>query len=112
MKSRMIIYTAGILAILILGGSSLQNSSVRATNPIIASLEFSADDDDKNICPYMQQKAEMKCPYLNDSMEETTSKCPYVNGKSKCPYVNDGVNKENCPYLKSDSEKQIKNTSS
>lgn len=75
------------------------------------------DDNAKSECPYLKNKSELTCPYLNDKYGQTDTECPYLNGKLKSPSTKNESEKQQCPYLqKKESSTQqfktIKNISS
>ena len=62
-------------------------------------LSSLADARPDNECPYLKNKSETNCPYLEDKCGKTESKCPYINGEMKCPANGDKSEPNSCPYL-------------
>jgi hypothetical protein len=80
-------------------------------------LVFQVDEKPEKIeCPYLMGNADNACPYLNKKTDESSSVCPYLEGKMKNPKNNEESTGE-CPYLNQNGDvkkiyKTIKNISS
>ncbi len=80
-------------------------------------LSSLADARPDNECPYLKNKSETNCPYLEEKLGKTESECPYLNGEMKCPASGDKSEPKSCPYLNhrhivKKNYKTIKNISS
>ena len=62
-------------------------------------LSSLADARPDNECPYLKNKSETNCPYLEEKFGKTESECPYINGEMKCPADGDKSEPNSCPYL-------------
>ena len=104
MKSKAIILLSGIIVILFLGGNSLQSSKEETGAGSKSYFNFVDGKINEDTCPYLQQKNGANCPYLNESIENSKSSCPYLSGKTKCPFTGEGIQSPSCPYLNQDSK--------
>jgi len=64
---------------------------------------LSTEKPGKKECPYLQQKSENVCPYLDGKIKDSSSSCPYLNGELECPY--------NGKESKTDTETSLKEKS-
>ena len=109
MRKKFVIFLSGLLAILFLVGSSFQRSNEESATSIENSINFVDEKSDKETCPFLQQKIENSCPFLNEVRNYSKSSCPYTGSASECPYLNSEMQKEGCPYLNKNYEEGMDN---
>ena len=59
-----------------------------------------ADGKPYNECPYLKNKSEITCPYLEEKYSQTESEYPNLNEKPKSPSMEKQSPTPQCPYLK------------
>jgi hypothetical protein len=112
MKKNVVIFLSGLLTILFLVGSSFQRSNEESATSFKNSINFEDEKSVKVTCPFLQQKYENSCPFLNEVRDYSKSSCPYNGSTSECPYLSGEMQKKGCPYLDKNYEEGIDNKKS
>ncbi|MGB5289403.1 MAG: hypothetical protein WBQ32_02830 [Ignavibacteriaceae bacterium] len=117
MKAKIYMTSIAIFLLLLLGGYNIPNSDIvtNSTNTSILKIESNEKAGPEDL-PFLQQKEETTCPYLEGKIFDSNSSCPYLSGESKCPFSGKEAKSESCPYLNDKGNEKkiynaIKNTS-
>ena len=62
-------------------------------------FSLQADDKSGSECPYLKNKTENFCPYLDENYGQSDSQCPYPNGKLKPNSSSEDAGEQQCPFL-------------
>jgi len=121
MKDKIFVISIGIFLILLFSGLNVPaDEQISSASVSVIAVSDAEGNSNSEKCPFLQEKKNTSCPYLNENIEESFSSCPYLSGEEKCPYTGYKSQTPSCPFLnkdlKDDDNKEnnyntIKNTS-